>query len=212
MNYLQIDVSKKKYEAKEDLVQIRFQNNDAFQINFTKFFIQSNYFLDKYKYSEALNSIQEEIDNISNKFNISDESMKYFLEFVSTNKVNIPIDHYKAFYTLSEYFSIPKFIDELDNISQKELFNDLNFTIQILLNSESVNNDFETKVTSKIENFLTERINECIKNEKFNKLPIPIICRMIERSKEKVDYNLLAEFICNSIETRFILLKFADFH
>lgn len=98
----------------------------------------------------------------------------------------------------------------LDVISREELFNDLDFTIQILINSEAEKNGFETKFISQIEKFLQERINECMKSGKFGELPIPTIYRILDESKEKFDHNMLVDFIFESIETRFIMLKFVE--
>ena len=130
---LQIDASKSKDNNDDDLINIRFQNSEVIQANFPKLFIQSKYLRDKYIYFEGLNSIQNELDDLENKMNISTESIKYFIELVENEKVEIPIERYKDVYTLCEYFCIPKLIHALDKISRDELFHDVNFTIQILI-------------------------------------------------------------------------------
>ena len=122
--------------------------------------------------------------------------------------VSFPIDYNKNFYALSEYFVIPKITKELDNIRQRELFKDVNFTIQILLNSETSNNCYETRLTMKIENFLSENINVCIENSKFKELPIPTIARILDQSKENVNHNLLLDFILESASHPSIFLIF----
>lgn len=111
---------------------------------------------------------------------------------------------------LSEFFCIPKFTSVLNEIGRKELLKDLNFTIQILVDSIKTNNSLEMKLASQIENFLIERINECIENAKFSELPVPTICRILDQSKGKFDHNLLVDFILESVETRFVLLKFVE--
>ena len=87
---LQIDVSKYEhgYKPEEDLIKIRFQNEEYLQINFPRFYSQSKYIRDKYKYCEALDSIQSEIDDIDNKLHISDDSVKSFLKLFEEDKVN----------------------------------------------------------------------------------------------------------------------------
>lgn len=208
--FLQIDVSNIKDQADENFIKIRFQNDDAFQVKFSTLINKSKYIRNKYKYSEALDSIQEEIEEIEDKFNISEESIKDFFHLIQDEKVNIPIERYRDIYTLSEYFCITKFTTVLDKISRKELLKDLNFTIQFLIDSQKVNDHMETKVTSKIESFLKEQINECIKNDKFRELPISTLYRIIDISKEKVDNNLLVDFILKSDSSHFILLKFVE--
>ena len=207
---LRIDASSLKNKKDEDLTKIKFKNADDLQIDFSTFYIKSKYLLDKYKYFEALESIQSEIDEIKQKFDMNDESIKCFIKLIEGEDVDLPIEHYKDIYRLSEYFCIPQITSILDKISRDELFNDLNFTIQFLLDSETEKNRLETKLSSKIENFLKERINECIKNAKFGELNVPTICRIIDQSKEKVDQSLLVDFILESIDTRFILLKFVE--
>ena len=56
------------------------------------------------------------------------------------------------------------------------------------------NDSLETKLVSKIENFLRVRINECIKNAKFCELPVSTICRIVDQCKEEVYLTLLIVF------------------
>ncbi|KAK8837309.1 hypothetical protein M9Y10_036740 [Tritrichomonas musculus] len=209
----QIDVSNSEYEPEEeDLIKIILENDDIIYVNFSNLIHKSKYIREKYKYSEALNSIQDEIDEIKNRLKISPVSLKLFMQLIQQEKINIQIDHYKDFYILSEYFYIPKFTRELDNIGINELFNDLDNTIQILLDSKSVDNEFETKLTDKIEKILATQINECFEHPKFSELPVSSIYRIIERSSEEnVDINLLVDFILKSSTTFFTLFKFVDF-
>ena len=60
---LKIDISNSKNEIKDDLIKIKFQNEDDVQINFTNFFFQSKYLLEKYKYSEAIDLLPSEMTN-----------------------------------------------------------------------------------------------------------------------------------------------------
>lgn len=53
----------------------------------------------------------------------------------------------------------------------KLFLSDLNFSIQILLDCKEA----EIELVSKIENFITTRLNECMKNEKFKEIPTPTI-------------------------------------
>ena len=205
---LSVDVSKSQL-IEEDSIDIRFTSGSLIQVKFSRLVSQSKYVRDKYKYSEAVNFFQLEIDKLENEFKIKEESIKHFIQLIQEEKVNISIEHYRDFCTLSEYFCIPRFTRALDDIRQQELFNDLDFTIQLLLDSESAENDIETKLTSKIETFLSDRINECLKNREFKKLPITTIFRILNGSnKESINVDLLFDFIFESVDTRFILLKF----
>ena len=138
---------------------------------------------------------------------IQEESIKLFIELIQEEKVELPIEHYKDIYTLSEYFCTSTITKELDNISQKSLFKDLNFTIQFLQYYEKLNNGFDTKLPIKIENFLKGHINECLLNDKFCELEISTIYRLLEESKEKVDFNLVIDFILEKAKSRFSMFK-----
>ena len=209
---LQIDISNLEYNMDEDLVEIRFRDENVFQINFFTLFAQSKYIQDKYKYWESINSIQDEIEKIEEEFHINGAIIKLFFQLIQEEKVNIPLKHYKDFYTLSKYFCTQKITKKLDNIFKQELLNDLNFTIQILLDPDTSKNGLETQLLSKIENFLIERVNDCIKNSKFHQLSIPTICRIFDKSKENINQDLLVDFILESASARFILLKYIELH
>ena len=67
------------------------------------------------------------------------------------------------------------------------------------------------QISPEMELCLSHKINECIQNDKFQKLPIPIIYRILDSSSpEKIDHNMLYEFISKSIEDRHILYHFIN--
>ena len=208
-HFLQIDVSNSKCkESENEMIKISIKNEDVLQVNFANFFIQSKYIRDKYQYSEALLLISTEFEKMRSEFNVSYESIKYFIQLVQQEKVNIPIEQFKNLYILSEYFNIPKFTNELEKIYMSKLNQDLSFNIQILIDMKTMNNKLGTKLTIKAENFLSDRINECFENRKFSELSAPTIYRIVNGSKEEnINYNLLVDFIINSIDTRFTLLR-----
>ena len=131
--------------------------------------------------------MQKEIDKFSRENKIETGSLINFFQFILSEKVSIPIAQFPDFYILSEHFDILRFIIELDKISQLKLFTDLNFTIQVFQNFETTNKNQETKMTSKIENFLSTHINESLTNRKFHELPMTIISRIIEKSDDEVN-------------------------
>ena len=135
------------------------------------------------------------------------------MHLIQDEKVDIAIEAYNDIYALSKYFCIPKIIQALDEIRQNELFQDINFSIEILHGNISSKDTIETYLACQIETFLSTRINKCIENSNFEKLPISTIYRIIEKSNKKViNHNALLDFIISSIETRFILFKFVEFH
>lgn len=62
-----------------------------------------------------------------------------------------------------------------------------------------------------MEECLSSKIDECIANVNFWKLPISIIYRIIERSdKQQFPNNLLYDFISKNIEERNLLFLFLN--
>ena len=136
---LHIDVSDSNDNIEDDLIKIKLSEEDVVQLNFTQFFIRSKYLRDKYKYLDAINSIQNEILEMKQINNIQEESIKIFFELLEEEKITIPIEIYKGIYKLSEYLNIPKFIWNHKRIAEEKLFQDLDFSIQILNDSYSSN-------------------------------------------------------------------------
>lgn len=203
--FLQIDGSKSHYEPDdEDLIKIKIGNENIHQFNFLNF-------SDKYSYTEALIAIHNKIYEIEDTVQIKEESIKLFLQFIRDEKVSLPIEHFRDVYILSEYFKITKLTLELNNISQKELFKDLTLIIQVLFDLNSFKGKFETSLTNKIESFLSSQINECFKNPNFSRLPVSTIYRILNiTNKETIDFNLLVDFITNSLDYLFILFEFVE--
>ena len=98
---LHIDISESYLESKDDLIDIEFANGYRIQVKFSKLVDQSKYIRDEYKYSEAVNFFQNEIDKLENNLKINEESIKLFIELIQQEKVNILIKHYSDFCMLS---------------------------------------------------------------------------------------------------------------
>ena len=197
----------------EDLIKIKLKNDDIIEIKYSKLVNQSKYIRDKYKYSEAIYSIQTEIEYIVNQMKINDNSIKFFIQFIHEEKVAIPIEYYRDIYILSEYFNTSILTKELNKISNNELFSDLNFTLQMLIDFNSNPKEIESKFGSDIEKFLAIHINECFQNPKLNEIPITVIYRILQLSeKTSIDSNLLIDFILNAIDFNFPLFRFIELH
>ena len=195
-SFLKIDISKTNYEEDDDFLKIRLKTDEILQIDYSKLIKQSKYFRDKYTYSEALNSIQAEMDEIEGRLKINNESIKYFTQVIQDEKIQIPIERYRDLFILSKHFHIKKLSKELTSIMENKLSSDINFSIQLLQDSEKTDNEYETDIASKIENFLITHINECILNPKFGYLQISTIYRILNKSDKKtVNYNSLVDFI-----------------
>lgn len=141
---------------------------------------------------------------------INDKSIQQFLKIIEEEKLQFGLEHFKDIYTLSEYFCATAIATELDKISCEKLFQDLNFSIQVLLDYGQIKNGYESKLLIRIENFLRTRINECLSNAKFKEVPNSTIFRILDESNERIDSNLLLEFILETASTHFILFKYVE--
>ena len=123
-NLLQIDVSNLKNFGEEDLIKINISNDEFVQVNFSKLISYSKYIRDKYKYSEALITIENYLKNFARDKKIKKESIRHFIELIEKEKVTILNEHYHDIYRLSEYFDIPIFLYALDKIREETLYKD----------------------------------------------------------------------------------------
>ena len=212
--HLEVDISESLYEPEdEDIIEILLSDKTVVQVDILKLFFLSKYIRTKYNYLEVNKVLQFEFENCERKMKISKESIKRFIDIVQNEKVTIPLEYYKDLYILSEYFGVQKLTRKLDCIKENELFISIDFTIQTLIDISMLENEEETKMTSKLENFLSEQINECFENEKFSELPNSSIYRILEKSdKESLNVNALTEFILEAAENRFVLFRFVELH
>ena len=166
-NYLEIDLSRSNKENDgEDSMKIQLKSGNTVQFNFSRFFFCSKYLLDKY--SEMMKSIEREIVEVENKYNMKEEIIEEFIEIITKDKVFIPIEHYKDIYTLSKHFCIQKLTTLLDNIMENLNDNDLNFCIQILLDEQE--QEEETGISSKMMKNLNDNdLNFCFQILKIKK-------------------------------------------
>lgn len=77
-NILEVDLSRSE---NDDKIKIEIGVSESVDVNFPKFFLQSKMIQEKYKYSEAIENLQNEIYDIKNKNKISNENLKAFIDF-----------------------------------------------------------------------------------------------------------------------------------
>lgn len=74
--------------------------------------------------------------------------------------------------------------------------------------NELFGNDY---FSGEIEKNLSKHVNDCLKSEKFSKIPVSIVYRIFEKSDyKKIDSDSLYDFIKASVEERCPLLHFID--
>ena len=185
--HLEIDITKTHDENNdEDLIDIGLGEEKHFKVNFSKLVSQSKYIRDKYKYSEAIISLTEEILRLQKTTKINDENIEQFVKYIQTGKVIIGYEEYQDMHKLSKTFEITRLTHELEAIIFSKMCEDLTFSIETLIYSESQQEEIENDLLEKIETFLSERMNESLSNKHFCRLPVSTIYRIIKKVTKKV--------------------------
>lgn len=178
-------------------------------------------FIQFYKYSEKIQreyeneqikeNIKQQIIEIQHNLNINDKSIKVFIDLLKDSDVEINNECYIDLIKLSNIFEIHPLAKCLDKYAQLHS-KDIDFIIQIILSIQETKIEFLTqKEINKYEQILSEEINQCFNNDKFNILPVSSIYRIIKKSDtKKIDQKLLYNFIMNKIEERCVLFSFVS--
>lgn len=74
---------------KKDLISIKIKNDEFQQVSFSKFVKQSKYVRDKYTYPEAVKIIPNELKYLKKKYNMNENSIKYFIKYIDTDRIAI---------------------------------------------------------------------------------------------------------------------------
>lgn len=202
-------------------------NEDDDQVNFQFSSININLsFLQLYKYSqlireelhkdEVINCFKEKLQKYQIAENIKEESITIFLKILKEENVKITNDQYFDLFKLSEIFKVNSLINFLKKYARRHSEN-IDFIISLILKQNESNKEkndsfiIYDQISSEMEACLSENINKCIQNDKFQKLPISIIYRIFEKSSpEKINHDMLYEFISKSIKNRHVLFRFID--
>lgn len=126
---------------------------------------------------------------------------------------NIPIsnDKYKDFFKLSEFFKIKKITNQLKIYFQSHT-SDVDFAIRLLIEEfekENKNEKVDNLFKSGIKKLMIDKINECLQNENFHKIPVLFIYQIIEQAdKEKLSSDFLFDFIKKAPDNLYVLFKF----
>ena len=180
-------------------------------------------YLNLIKYSQVIqkNILQNNINDcmaaklkkIQISDNIDEENIKTFFQLLNEEDVMIKNEQYIDLCKLTNIFEV-KPLEKFLKKYLKSHSNDIDFILTLKIESERDNDSdifSNNEYSVEMENFLSENIDECFQNEKFQKVSASSIFRIVEKSgiNKKVN-NLLCDFICESIEERYILFCFVD--
>lgn len=205
-----------EYEEEEeieddyDLVTINLQHNYIFQLKYSQLIKYSNLILNEYLLNDAREHLSTKIQELESDKKIDEKNVIYFLKTFEGKKIKITNDRFRDLFKLSEFFQVKVLLKRLENFWQKHN-EDVDFNITILLNEILLNGYDESDFSFNIEQSLINNIDKCIHNEKFKKLPVSIIHRILESSdRSKLTSDSLFNFIMKSLDTFYVLFSFLD--
>lgn len=120
----------------------------------------------------------------------------------------IIIEIYKKF---SVFFQVRTLINALDKYSSTKS-DSVDFNIRIFLDEiSSMPEEMKYELSDKMKNNLSENVDECLQNKKFEELPIYVVFEILSNAnKSDFKSDLLFDFINKSKSTRYILFIFLD--
>ena len=198
-----------------------FENDDliTFQHNSTKinlYYSQltkySKNVREKYLFSDVINLLPQDIHQFQEEFQLLPENIDLFFQLLQQN-YNIKEDLILTYIQCIDLLKISKFLDVRKLSSKikqyiKSRNIDVDFIIQMLeynIKTQPTRDNDQIEISNEIENTLTNKINECLINEKFNELPIEIIYRIVKKSSpDLINHNKLFDIIIKSLSKFFV--------
>ncbi|KAK8881505.1 hypothetical protein M9Y10_004241 [Tritrichomonas musculus] len=181
-------------------------------MKFCEAFDPSNYLMD-------IEKIRNEVEELITSGSIKRRSVEKFHFLLQEKQVSIDSSDIVDLYKLSSLFESNTLQRALDKYCENNLDN-VEFLLRLILEKEEESkSEMKEKFSFKkktglptmenVEEILSKKIEECLRNKLFGQLKIETIYRIIEKSSiEQIDNELLYGFIKQSIEERFLLLLF----
>lgn len=210
----QIDLLEYEEESNEnhDLVSIQLLSNKI-QVKYSQLCKYSKLIPNKYLIYDMENLFSQDIQKFQQTSKIGDENIINFFKIFEDEKVIIYNDKFNDFYKLSEFLQIKPFLKKLKKYQRLHI-NDLDFIIMTILKEISAEDEFsdvKSELNIQTEQLLINKINECLKNDKFKKFPVSLIYSLIDKSdKNQISSDLLFDFIKQSLEKYFVSLSLFD--
>ena len=210
-----IDIKNQLEENKDDSDKIIIQlSSTTIEIHYYQLCKYSCLIREEYLKNDVQMQLSSILQSFQTNNNIKEENINIFFRIIKEERVEITSDRYYDLFVLSKKFKVNLLQKILENYSNENM-KDINFIINSILNADQHSNDeniYSSELISEMETILSNQINNCLQNELFERLPVPTITRIVEKSltKEKFDTNLLYKFISKSIDERFILFSYVN--
>ena len=198
----------------DDSDKVTFRlSSEIIKIDLYKLYKYSQLFKDGPTGNQTIKHLSENLDQIAQQYKIKEDSIKIFLKLIQEDKADISCNHYCDLYKLSDIFKVNPLKKLLNNFAIQNSQN-IDFIINLIIDQQSLENHelFQLDdISSNMEDVLCNNIDKCLLNQNFGILQSPTIYRIIEKSdKDKINSDILYDFIMKSIKDRFLLLYFLD--
>lgn len=195
--------------TKEDDMSAKFKiSSKQVKISFHNLVKYSRIIREEIKRNDIFSELNKSIQKVQIR---NENSINTFLHLLNDEEAEIKNDEFIDLLKLSELFKV----DQLKSVLNKYLHNhskDVDFILNLKIEQENSNEEITIltdDLTEEMEDCLKSNINECLKNNKINKITVSSIYRMIERScRDQISNDLLCRFIFKSIEERHVLFRF----
>lgn len=197
-------------EEEEDLISLQIGSNTIY-ICYSLLSKYSKLIREKYLISDVKDHLSEDIEHLQQETNLNEENIITFLQYFRNQPINITNDNFRDIYKLSEFFQVKTLLRELDKYKSTHS-NSIVFFIRTILDEISMMGEvIKYNLGDKMKKQLSEKVNECLQNKIFGKLPVYVIYEVLSNAnKSKMKSDLLLDFINQSKNDRFILFTFLD--
>ena len=202
----------KRSDDEKDLIMINLSSH-SIKIHYYQLCKYSQLIEDEYQKIDVGDRLSYDIERIQKDFNIEDNNVITFINIMKEGNIQLSSYQFRDLFILAEYFKV-KFLQSFLERYSKSHLKDINYVINTILSfksnrtNECIQND---ELSIRMEQILIDKIDKCIQNENFGKLPISIVYRIFEKSDmTKISNDDLYTFITRSIESRHILFYFLD--
>lgn len=171
----------------DDLINFQFDSKKI-NLSYSQLVKYSKHIREGYVFSDILNRLPNEIHKYQAESLLSGENIKLFFNLLKQN-YNINEDQneskltYKECFELlkiSKYFKVRKLKHEVKKYIRNRK-NNIDFILEMMLHEEKTEkaqkdlSENDDSTNSEIEELLTNKIDECLKNDKFIELPILLL-------------------------------------
>lgn len=213
--YLNDEYKRKRTEC----IEYQTSTSQIIEIPLYQFNKFSDIYEEDLNLQEITTKIKSKVNELSQQEWTSDKSIEKFFLLLCEEKVEITSENYWDLHRLSEIFQVSSLHQLLSKyaLDHKE---DVDFIITLIEGREKerkksyetdVEFKYEDEYSLEIEDLLKHKIKVVLNNERFGRLPICVIYRIIEKNnKEDIPHDMLYEFINKSIKERYILYTFLN--